>query len=644
MLELSDASGRGAGTPFDPYLTGYVLPQSGRYALARTWFAPEMPRPGCVWTHTLILGEAMLAELDDPSRLVALFQRPDGLHTDLSAYGRPLRNERPTPWRTGGPGFSTEAIAALIEAAYDAWPSALLIRAESATEFEALVFAMWQQQWPGLRKAMTFCSGAFSVRTTGDGPLWLQAGPESALRRHSPTPVFDLYAARRTAAGWALAAAHDIEITALTPLRTFLARAGGKSADAHLFSSLVTLYGLLPSARSGPKEWKLAADSAARMAEEDPRLPHNALEAVLGPRENAIEEAAILEALIERRDARFNVPERVGKLWASDDTEALRLTSALADFDAHLAKNAIEAAAPHLSPKRLDEMARDENSAVSRVLALVATRYAGLFLHERFSWPFNEATMAVAKAVAAQLHEVQANEGSLFTRLIESGDDRWAPFAFSLVDDEPSLVHAILEAAAAGVQVETSWWHEVALRSPAANQWLARTAAPSPTVLVGIATAALRLNSKVAAAFDAGPWAALAHLDRDRFFRRGNEGRVLCLLGLGVAARHVNDPLSVILVDTSVAVLFDEARSGRLTPEERDWMSSVLPHDGKGRDWDLCERMVKLLVNVAQRHQPDPRTLLGVAHPLIRSSMERRVQADQGGKGPWWSSFIPWWR
>ena len=36
---------------FDQYVTGYPLDSINAYALAMTWYAPEMPRPGCVWTR-----------------------------------------------------------------------------------------------------------------------------------------------------------------------------------------------------------------------------------------------------------------------------------------------------------------------------------------------------------------------------------------------------------------------------------------------------------------------------------------------------------------------------------------------------------------------------------------------------------------
>src|SRR5207249_9285845 len=52
MLRMSDLSGSSMVSGFEEYLTGYPLISNDAYALAKTWYAPEMPRPGCVWTHT----------------------------------------------------------------------------------------------------------------------------------------------------------------------------------------------------------------------------------------------------------------------------------------------------------------------------------------------------------------------------------------------------------------------------------------------------------------------------------------------------------------------------------------------------------------------------------------------------------------
>src|SRR5882672_629479 len=55
VLRMSDLSGSNVVNGFEEYVTGYPLAALGFYALAKTWYAAEMPRPGCVWTHTLFI-------------------------------------------------------------------------------------------------------------------------------------------------------------------------------------------------------------------------------------------------------------------------------------------------------------------------------------------------------------------------------------------------------------------------------------------------------------------------------------------------------------------------------------------------------------------------------------------------------------
>src|ERR1700721_2594328 len=55
LLVMSDLSGPSFRAGFDSYLTGYPLEAGRFYCLARTGFAPELSRPGCVWTHTILV-------------------------------------------------------------------------------------------------------------------------------------------------------------------------------------------------------------------------------------------------------------------------------------------------------------------------------------------------------------------------------------------------------------------------------------------------------------------------------------------------------------------------------------------------------------------------------------------------------------
>lgn len=58
------------------YLTAYPLKESNYYVVAKTWYADEMKRPGCVWTHSLLIPIDCLNSIDDFNRLRTLFVRP----------------------------------------------------------------------------------------------------------------------------------------------------------------------------------------------------------------------------------------------------------------------------------------------------------------------------------------------------------------------------------------------------------------------------------------------------------------------------------------------------------------------------------------------------------------------------------------
>lgn len=69
------------------YITTYRLPQSHYYVIAKSWYAPEMSRPGCVWTHSFILNFAEISRDFDFRGLLYLFRRPE---KRLAGYDEPL--------------------------------------------------------------------------------------------------------------------------------------------------------------------------------------------------------------------------------------------------------------------------------------------------------------------------------------------------------------------------------------------------------------------------------------------------------------------------------------------------------------------------------------------------------------------------
>ena len=71
---LSDASGMGK---FSSYITCYPINEDGYYVFAKTWYADEMQRPGCVWTHVVLISFDDLKRVGGKIDVAALFRRPD---------------------------------------------------------------------------------------------------------------------------------------------------------------------------------------------------------------------------------------------------------------------------------------------------------------------------------------------------------------------------------------------------------------------------------------------------------------------------------------------------------------------------------------------------------------------------------------
>lgn len=75
MSDWTEYSGDANGD--SSYIMGYPLPDGKYYAIAKSWYANEMPRPGCVWTHTFLVDLENLETNFDFRQLLPLFQRPN---------------------------------------------------------------------------------------------------------------------------------------------------------------------------------------------------------------------------------------------------------------------------------------------------------------------------------------------------------------------------------------------------------------------------------------------------------------------------------------------------------------------------------------------------------------------------------------
>lgn len=58
------------------YYMGYYLEQANKYVISKTWYADEMSRPGCVWTHSIIFNIDDFSKINNFDTIIKLFKRP----------------------------------------------------------------------------------------------------------------------------------------------------------------------------------------------------------------------------------------------------------------------------------------------------------------------------------------------------------------------------------------------------------------------------------------------------------------------------------------------------------------------------------------------------------------------------------------
>jgi hypothetical protein len=179
LLFQSDLSGSNISDGFESYLTGYPIPESNLYAFSRTWYANEMRRPGCVWTHTVLINFSDLGKIPQLESLHSLFERPIADH--YATYETKINFEiEITPNISKGDGFD-HLKKSLLVALYEYPNDTILIPSKNPTQFEDVVLQIWSDQWPRLRRNFTFCTGALSLKKLNEKEFDLQIVPLQSI-------------------------------------------------------------------------------------------------------------------------------------------------------------------------------------------------------------------------------------------------------------------------------------------------------------------------------------------------------------------------------------------------------------------------------------------------------------------------------
>lgn len=256
LATSTDSPGSESSEGFEHGFTGIPVPETDYYALFQTWPAPEMPRPGCVWSHVLLVELSTIARIEDLSLLRKLFRRPDfALQTSFSSYIDELELDQAKLVENKQAAIDRTRARALLDALYGNPAHGIVVLDQTSQPWEEIVFAIWSQQWPRLRRNFSFSTSSLGDRRLAGVKFDLQIAPirsERLWRRDEfPTQVLNMEIQANKSAlpplePWMNFILADLECGEGSQLRNFLFSYGSDvEPPREAFFRLVKSYAIL---------------------------------------------------------------------------------------------------------------------------------------------------------------------------------------------------------------------------------------------------------------------------------------------------------------------------------------------------------------------------------------------------------------
>lgn len=239
LLFQSDLSGDFNTHSFDNYVTGYPIIESGLYAVAKTWYAYEMKRPGCVWTHTILIDFADVGKFIDLSILSSLFVRPFSSRDESNKYNKYINLD--LNFNFNSVSLDEEDIIKkkkILDNLYLDFERPAIIPIEKPTDWEKTIFSVWSDQWPRLRRNFKFCTGALDKKSLNKILFDLQLVPLNYKNISSNNDI----SSSRTKVLWKYVLSEEVD----NKLRRFLWLVGSDiEGTRENYYKLINIYNVL---------------------------------------------------------------------------------------------------------------------------------------------------------------------------------------------------------------------------------------------------------------------------------------------------------------------------------------------------------------------------------------------------------------
>lgn len=240
---LSDLSGPDVQDGFTEYITGYPLENENFYALSKTWYAPEMKRPGCVWTHMILFKYEDLNKIKYCKDLFSLFVRPN-IDADINDYSKPI-NILYFKDFTLSEKFSMERLR-FIEWAVYSNNDPIVIPADTADEYVHEIHRFWLNQDERFMRKFSFCTGVLANRHIEKRIIDLQVVPHNLLRsisrQNKELKALDISPEKVKYPVWVNYMIDENRSSIMREFYTFRKNFGEKYLSKQYFSSFAQIY------------------------------------------------------------------------------------------------------------------------------------------------------------------------------------------------------------------------------------------------------------------------------------------------------------------------------------------------------------------------------------------------------------------
>lgn len=163
MAVLSDWDEYARKEDDSTYITAYPLPDSLYYVVAKTWYANEMERPGCVWTHSLLIDMRAMEEFFDYRALAFAFVRPE--RDKYSDYNITLEISGEIDEKTLMPSpFKMPSLAHWLNTLLKKEDTLVFVANHSTVYYQIFLLSLMNHLPAGLLTTMSLCSGTGRIR------------------------------------------------------------------------------------------------------------------------------------------------------------------------------------------------------------------------------------------------------------------------------------------------------------------------------------------------------------------------------------------------------------------------------------------------------------------------------------------------